>query len=401
MANQMHDPLDLNALSRLISGEIPDVNWNFPGAAEWEDLIARAQAEGVAPLLYWTISNAGGNTSLPEPLQHSLRSAYAATWSQNQRIFKELEGLMQHFDEADIPAVLLKGACFALTVYPDPGLRPMGDLDLLVPESRLQEAVDIAKILGYESAVPEASPGLGALLNHAICLQKMDGPLLMVELHSRLLGGEAFTYAVPVDWFWSQVEPFDGDSRGRFGALHMLTPTAQLLYAGAHAALQHGGKNTTLRWYYDIDRLIRLYADRMDWDVLLLQARIFEWSSALDAALSQTQACFATPIPDRVRAGLSEQTDHHKKLVELQQVRPATHVLEEYQKMKALNGYGRLRLLLALIAPSPAYMRWRYQIQSRWSLPAYYLVRWWGIMMDVFRTARSFFRNQIMSMRKS
>ena len=172
----------------------------------------------------------------------------------------------------------------------------------------------------------------------------------------------------------------------------MLMPTAQVLYAAAHAMLQHGGKNTSLRWYYDLDQLVRFYAERMDWDLLLSQARLFEWGSALDAALYHTQLYFDTPIPDNVHASLSGLTDRHRPLIKLLQTQPATHILDERQKLLSLTWYGRIRLVLALIAPSPAYMRWRYQLKNAWALPAYYLYRWWGIFMDAVHTLISLFR---------
>ncbi len=50
--------------------------------------------------------------------------------------------------------------------------------------------------------------------------------------------------------------------------LLMLTPTAQLLYACAHAMLQHGGRNASLRWMYDLDLLMTVYAETLDWDLL-------------------------------------------------------------------------------------------------------------------------------------
>lgn len=74
---------------------------------------------------------------------------------------------------------------------------------------------------------------------------------------------------------------------------------------------------------------------------MLSQARKFEWSSALDAALSQTYSYFNTPIPEQVRASLSEQSDRHQQLVALMQIQPATHILEERQKILSLNYYGR------------------------------------------------------------
>jgi len=76
-------------------------------------------------------------------------------------------------------------------------------------------------------------------------------------------------------------------------------------------------------------------------------------------------------------------------LVALKQTRPATHILEERQKLFSLNGYGKFRLVLALIMPSPAYMRWRYHLKNYWFLPIYYLIRWGGILKDLIFTFKA------------
>jgi len=379
-------------LGLFLSERMENLAWDSFSPAEWDVLIRNAQAEGVAPLLYWRLSRSGRISSFPDSVHAMLRAAYSSVWMHNQKIFKELESLLPLFDQAGIPVVILKGACFALTVYADVGLRPMGDLDLLVPEDKLPQAVRIAKGLGYADLIPEASPGLRELLNHEISLQKTQDKSISLELHKSLVADKSFVYAAPVDWFWNQTEALDCTSSRKFGNLKMLTPTAQILYATAHAMLQHGGKNSPLPWFYDLDRLIVHYSQRVDWDLLLSQARVFEWTSALEAALSRIIEYFNTPIPGAVRVALSEYSDKHRKLVALLQQRPATHVLEESQKLKALNGYGKLRLVLALLAPSPAYMQWRYQLGTVWLLPAYYLLRWWGILIDSGRTLISFFR---------
>ena len=363
------------------------VDWDAFSAVDWEQLVSKAQAEGLAPLLYWVLSRSGKFSSIPESARNSLRALYFGTWMNNQKIFKELEALAQAFKQAGIPLVVLKGACFTLTIYPDMGLRPMGDLDMLVPDLKLSEAVRIAKSLGYVDAVPEASPGLRDLLNHEICLQKTGSSSITLEIHHSLVADRSFSYAVPVDWFWEQTESLDASFMKVSDLnLFMLTPTAQVLYAASHAMLQHGAKNAPLRWFYDLDRLIRFYAGRLDWDLLLSQARIFEWGSALEAALSKTVACFGTPIPEHVLTSLSGISDRHQKLVALKQIQPATHVLDERQKLLSLKGYARFRLLLALIVPSPAYMRWRYRLKTSWAIPAYYVIRWWGILKDALHT---------------
>jgi hypothetical protein len=283
-----------------------------------------------------------------------------------------------------------------LTIYPDIGLRPMADLDLLIPAAKLPEATRIAKTLGYIDVAPEAFPGLSRWLGGEISLQKTGTPYTMLELHNSLLQDRSFTYAVPVEWFWGQTEPVDvSRSAPDLEKLRMLTPSAQLLYASAHAILKHGDQAANLRWLYDLDCLLRQYAGRMDWDLIIGQAKAFQWGSALYAALSQTYRFFDSPIPAHALADLLENSDQHRDRVARKQIRPATRVLEEYQNLKARKWYGRLVLILGLVMPGPAYMRWRYGLKSYWALPAWYLYRWWGILKDGMSTIGLFVRNDL------
>lgn len=382
----MSNAADRRTLSLLIT-DPARMEWEALSPSDWGRLLPLAHAEGVGPLLYWRLSRSGKFSLLPEEIRNFLRAMYAGTWSKNQRLFKELETLSGLFQAAGITPVLLKGACYALTIYPDIGLRPMGDLDLLVPKGQFAEAVQIARSLGYVDSGPEAAPGLKDLLSQEVCLVKPDGSAV-VEIHHSLVADQTFTYSVKVDWFWEQTESLPVMD-ARLAGLRMLTPTAQVLYAAAHAMLQHGGHTVPLRWEYDLDQLIRVYAGRLDWGLLLSKARAFAWGSALGASLARAREYFDTPIPTDSLAQLSQLTDRHTDLVVLKQTRPATHILEERLKLLSLNWTGRVRLLWALLFPSPAYMRWRYRFQGSWRLPWYYLARWGGILKDGFHTALS------------
>ena len=378
--------MDQQTLSRIISGRLEDVVWESFSDADWKLLEYAAQREGVAPLVYWAFTRAEKFAYLPQAMRNFLHASYVSTRFQNEKNFEELGVLSQLFAQAEIPIVALKGVCFALTIYPDVGLRPMGDIDVLIPSSRLTDAVQIAKTLGYTDGKPEVAPGLRNLLNHEVCLQKTGLLSTTLELHKGLVASKAFSYAVPVNWFWTQTEPLADATQTRFQNLLMLTPVAQVLYAAVHAVLQHGGQHTPLCWYYDLDQLMRHYDERMDWELLLSQAKTFEWGTALGTALSMTCSYFETPIPDGVRTSLLKHTDRHQQLVAFKQTHFTTHILEELQTLMSLSWYGRFRLVLGLIAPSPAYMRWRYRLKHAWTVPVYYPIRWWGILKDAVRT---------------
>jgi hypothetical protein len=361
---------------------------------DWQSLLGAAQREGMGPLLYWRLSKSGKLASLPEEVRGALRTMYAHTWARNQKILEELGTIARLFHEKDIPVVVLKGACFALTIYPDIGLRPMADLDILVPGSKLVEAVEIAGSLGYADTHPEASWGLNGLLSHHACMQRSDPMSIILEIHKSLIANKTFAYAVPVDWFLEQTERLTNFTKDGFKNLLVLTPTAQLLYAASHAMLQHGGGRTPLRSYYDLDQLIRLSGSRLDWEMLLTQAQKFEWGSALKAALVQVQNYFDTPIPDTVQIVMSRQVDRFESLIIKKETEAVTRTHAEYQTLLSLNWWGRIRLVLALLFPSPAYMRWRYELNSSWALSIYYPFRWWGIAKDAIHTLTELLKRQ-------
>lgn len=82
---------------------------------------------------------------------------YSAPWNmasmqEGARFMQELHEqteLVKLFDRAGIPIVILKGMAAAI-YYPEPYLRTMGDIDLLVLRNQFDEAADLMKLSGYE-----------------------------------------------------------------------------------------------------------------------------------------------------------------------------------------------------------------------------------------------------------
>jgi hypothetical protein len=382
----MHS-LDIHLLAKLLSEQVTGLEWASFSTDDWSWIVDFSEAEGVGPQLYWALSRSGRISILPRACQDRLRAMYAATRLYNTQILRELELLAVLLDQARIPMVALKGICFALTIYPDIGLRPMSDLDLLVPHSRLPEAKKIALDSGYQETLPEAFPGINDALNNASSLSKIRAPYVTLELHGSLAGLESHDQPEPDDWFWTQTEKLHGNSNQfNLGNLLVLTPTAQLLYSCVHAMLQHGGRNVSLRWIFDLDQLIRDHEQGLNWELLFNQACKFDWGTAVSAALAQTVALFHTPVPQPILNNFARHTDKNAVRVREMQSLPGTHTLEEFEKFKSLDRKGRIKLFLGLVAPGPDYMRWRYGLKKNWVLPFWYLYRWWGIVKDGGKT---------------
>ena len=385
--------LVFRSLCGLLAENPQQADWSGFTPEEWELFFRIARDEGVAALVYYVLQNKPEAYHLaafnPQTLQ-DLAEEEALLAVRNAVLFRQLNRVLEELTRQGITVVLLKGADLAYSLYPEPGLRAMSDLDLLVTQPDFQRALTILNTNGYHEYLPEATRGLDKLLSHHAHLKKhgSTGPLL--ELHWTLLGSPAFRHAAPMDWFWDRLEPCrEWDSRLPEQAQNMvfrLNPTANLLYLAAHQMLQHGGDKVSLRWILDIHRLIILKGNAIDWQDLASQAGIFGWSKALLLALEAVRSCFDTLLPEGFIYTLQAQASPYDKLVELKTEPSPTRILGEWKKLRSLGWQGRIRLFIALLFPGREYMKWRYQPQPAWIWPIYYIYRWFDIVVDGFRT---------------
>ena len=389
-----------NPLCQILAGCSDSVDWPAYLPVDWELLVHAAQVHGVAPLLYHALREAGWPEQMPSRLRNDLQAAYHKTTAQNMLLYQELSRILTAVQGSlapgQIPVVVLKGAALAATIYPSIGLRPMGDLDLLVPKHLLDDAVEAVKGLGYSpEARPEIRPGLARLTGYEVNLDGGRHLPLHVELHWNLIGGQESHYQPDIDWFWKQIEPWKMES-GKWrteSSFHFppstfqLTPSAHLLDLGANLALKNGEAHEYLRWFYDIHRLVPREGHRIDWDELVLRAEEFRWAAALHSALQGVQDRFATQLPGGVLDALAEAQDPQAARSVARRAGPVqTRAVRTWDSLTSQSWSARLRLAWAIACPSPAFMRWRYNPRPTWLWPLWYPYRWFDILRDGLST---------------
>ncbi len=149
----------------------------------WEILPHRAETHGLAPLVYAHLKAAG--ISPPPEIQRQLQALYLRHRRANQIRTAALVDILNLFESQRIRAIVLKGAAVSHIVYPEPALRPMSDLDLLVSPSHAPDAQALLVDLGYRANAP-SSPIL--LHRHlSIATTDVEGLTVQVEIHHRLL----------------------------------------------------------------------------------------------------------------------------------------------------------------------------------------------------------------------
>jgi hypothetical protein len=378
MRENIH-PGHLN-FSRLVMGDQP-VAWTGTETAAGLAWVDAAVQEGVAPLLYWHFHRGRWPEAIPTPVREALTRAYYNTLAQNTLLLLELAKVLDLFAQADIPVMVLKGGALADGYYDDIGLRPMGDLDVLIPQAKLEAAFEIVRGLGYTPYDVEIIPGARREVWHHESWRGGPGKQLGLELHWHLIAGPADDRNVPVDWFWTQTEWREGRSVLAGMNIPQMNPTAHLLYLAAHLSLKHGGNDERLIWFYDADRLIR--AGQVDWAQFIRQAQGFGWGAPARYIVEGAALRFGTPLPEKVLPQLAEGDGWQAFLQERQaKTGDVPRMRQTWQRLKHFPVGLRLRWGVALIFPSPAYLHWRYRPHPVWTWPVYYLYRWVDIARD-------------------
>ncbi|MDR7460518.1 MAG: nucleotidyltransferase family protein [Armatimonadota bacterium] len=160
---------------------------------DWDAVHRLARREQVIPLLWDGIRRAG--VTVPGPVARELASASERAAQRAVRVEMELAAVLSALNREGVRPLLLKGAALARATYPDPALRPMHDLDLLVAPETVNAAHRALCALGYRIAggAPSAAD---RTWRSARGYMPPSGLTLPVDLHWRYAG---YPHLLPLD----------------------------------------------------------------------------------------------------------------------------------------------------------------------------------------------------------
>ncbi len=241
------DPADVSALARQ---PLP-----------WDDLILKADEEGVLPLLHRSLSRAGA--ALPPDVEWKLAAAYFLNLKRNAQAYAALEPFLAAVSKARLRLMMTKGARLALDLYGDIALRPFWDVDFIVHPADWPGVRDALAHCGFEEAEAgrkETAPPPGRLEWTYSPYFRREG--LHLEFHFSMFG--LHFPAGSEDAIWKAARPL---SLG--GAEVMVRPLEdELCYLCLHAQ-QHS--YARLIWLTDIAEAVS--REGLDWDRVLETCR--------------------------------------------------------------------------------------------------------------------------------
>lgn len=330
-----------------------DGDLDRPGFPDFPDFIASR----LLPLVGWNLQASG----LPCEDLPRLAQLHRESWTRNQRLFAEAAPAIAALERAGIFTLLLKGAALALTAYPSPGLRPMTDVDVLVPERMAAAARRVLVEEGWRPDPPEPEQRLAHLHAQGF-VREAGGSPAALDLHWRALweGREP----AGDDAWWDCAEPLEA-----YGLeTRVLSPADQLVQLSVHAS--HWGPRPACYAVADLVMLLRARGGRLDWDRVVHQARARRLVPAVSAALVTLGEFSWAPVPKRALDSLARAPVSLRERAEFRARRlpPALgrglivhwcDLAREAPRDSAVRRLGRF----------PSYLRETWGLESPWQVP--------------------------------
>ncbi|AEG01976.1 hypothetical protein Metme_3615 [Methylomonas methanica MC09] len=152
---------------------------------DWDYLIRVAGMHRLGPVLHDCILRKNLLPLTPPRVVKVLQKTTRKHSLRNLALYQELIAVTRLLAASKIPSLALKGAFLANFTYQAIGLRPMRDIDLLVPKTHVVKAFELLKENGYQTGydgLPEAH--LEGKKIHLPPLARPNG--IPIELHHRL-----------------------------------------------------------------------------------------------------------------------------------------------------------------------------------------------------------------------
>jgi len=190
-------------------------------------------------------------------------------------------------EAAGLDAIVLKGTALAHGVYPDPSLRPFGDIDLLVRNSRWRDALETLAQAGFRRRYRDPRPGFTARFGHAALLTNDQN--VEIDLHRTLVAG-------PFGEWIQADELFDRTTTFPVGGVELLRldNTAALAHACIHAAL--GYRPPLLLPVRDVAQLC--LSPHLDWDLMRRWSCYWHLGVVFEHAFKTVAEVFGSPLHD-------------------------------------------------------------------------------------------------------
>ncbi|MBU0633575.1 MAG: signal peptidase I [Candidatus Omnitrophica bacterium] len=253
-----------------------------PANFDWDVFFKTALDNKLAPFVYRQIEHDEKiKNAIPPRILSKFRNSYLATAAYNSLILDKLKTILNEFKRQAIRSIVLKGPALIALAYKDVGLRPMGDLDILIEREQLPAADEALRTLGYQRPVNyDDALNVKAASSANSLKYKLDSEdNFFVHLHWHIIN-----CTWPLGYLAEKI-----DMRDIFGratdisidgtAAKTLAPAQLILHLMQHS-ITH--LLSPLILFKDITVAVEMFGEKMDWHKLQETAQAWQMNEVLD-----------------------------------------------------------------------------------------------------------------------
>ena len=271
--------VQLQALRQLLALCTQSENSPLPsGDAEWNSLLPLALSHGVAPLLFANLRE----RVLPVPARDQLRHVFLSNSIRNEKLLAEQQRIFDAFSKKSLAVWPLKGPHLSQTLYGDPAVRQVADLDLLIRPIDLAACDELLQSSGYtrqahgdiaslrdagELIYLRSAPDAAATINFAVDLQQRVLP-------------------------YGRRDPLADRIRAQ-----NLTPENLLLLLCVN---QIAHRFARLKYLLDVAACLRALPANFDWNEFIASAQFLSFTPGIYWSLYWAREAAGAPVPEHV-----------------------------------------------------------------------------------------------------
>ncbi len=326
------------------------------------------------PLLYYKIKSLPFDFHPPSEVLDWMRVQFLASKVRSLCVCRQLEEMAAVFDSEDVKVLVLKGAAFGLTIYPDPALRYSDDIDILVRPRDFTRAWKLLERLGYYSRDEFFDHSRKSHIETWFAHPDRNKKYLPLELHRDIHSCLPFGSEMQLGGIFDRAISVAG-TEFSFNVLH---PVDALIYASLHLTVHHPDM-FRLIWIYDMALLARALNLASHWRCLQRRSVKMNARLAVERCMKLARAWTGLRLPEGFddfaswpKAGaLEEDMAYH-----VPRWKKSTVSTFKYYWPADSDFGGKVWHLMRILFPSLRFMRAAHAPPRDWLLPLSYVNRW-------------------------
>lgn len=268
-----------------------------------------------------------------DPLMLRLKGIYRKSWSNNHLLFRKTAQVLGLLHANRIPTMVLKGIPLTLMVYRNHAVRPMYDMDIMVPAFAAKQALDVLTGDGWSVRSPHLL-SFSLKFGRSIELDDKTGHELDLHWHPVF---ESHAGGVQADFWDRAVELVVSGETTR-----TLCPSDQLFHTLVHGL--RCNDDPPIRWVADAVGIIGAEDQPVDWQRLLEYTAKYRVTLQVRQALAYLKENFGCPVPEAVQKSLDAVKPGWAERIVYRHARSAGDIAADNFRGRALAVYvGHIR----------------------------------------------------------